>query len=362
MASLINGVIKSSSKSIAVIMAGGSGTRFWPLSRSNFPKQYLSFGQTNVSLIQETYQRVKPIVDDVLVVTAENQVELVKQHLPGVCILAEPLPRNTAACVAYAIRFIENSVGDATVLFVPADHKIEGEKEFRRVFSNALSLATANDVLVTIGIVPTRPETGYGYIKKGAAHKDNSFKVESFVEKPNLEKAKNYLKSGDYLWNSGVFCWKTSTIHKSLEKYTPEIFAQIKQVFENNLSEDAIIIKNIFSKIPSESIDTAVMEKADNVLVIPGDGFSWSDIGSWESWIETLGSDAEPNLTKGDVITLDSKGCGIMAKDRLIAVIGVEDLVIVDTDDAILVCKKNHSQDVKKVVEILKQRGRGSIT
>lgn len=357
---MVHGSLNISAKSIAVIMAGGSGTRFWPLSRSNLPKQYLAFGDKGISLIQETYQRVKSVVDDVLVVTAQNQVELVKQHLPGVCILAEPCARNTAPCVAYAIKFIEKSVGDATALFVPADHKIVGEQELLQVFTTAINIARDKDVLVTIGIVPTRAETGYGYIKKGKAFNEQSSHVDSFVEKPNSEKAKQYLESGLYFWNSGIFAWKVSSIQKKLEKHAPEIFSSINKIFAEN--NDNKSVTEIFSKIPAVSIDTAIMEKADNVIVIPGQNFTWSDIGSWESWMETTGADSQDNVIQGDVIALDSKGCGIVGKKRLIAAIGIEDLVIVDTDDAILICKKDRCQDVKKVVEMLKEKGRSSIT
>ena len=228
MSKLTLGNLNKSAKKIAVIMAGGSGTRFWPLSRRSFPKQFLPFGDDKKSLIQDTYNRVKPIVDDVLVVTASHQVELVKEHLPNVCILAEPCPRNTAACVAYASKYIESEVGDVATLFLPADHKIFGEKEIQNTFSKALDVAEQNPVLVTIGIVPRKPETAYGYIKKGEVYNQDSFLVENFYEKPNLEKAKQYYDSGDFFWNSGVFAWKVSSINSKLQEFLPEVFNKIK--------------------------------------------------------------------------------------------------------------------------------------
>ena len=361
MTTLVHGSIKSTSKKIAIIMAGGSGTRFWPLSRSNFPKQYLNFGDKGLSLIQDTYNRVKDLVDDVLVVTSVSQIELVKQHLPNVCILAEPCAKNTAGCVAYATKFIEKICNNPTVIFLPADHKIKGHEEFNQVFGSAISLAEENEVLVTIGIVPTRPETGYGYIKKGADFK-GFYKVESFVEKPNLETAKKYLLSNHYFWNSGIFAWKISTIQDSLSKFVPEIYKTVSEIFSAGIDLELDTANKAFAKMPSVSVDTAVMEKADNVVVVPGEGFYWSDIGSWESWMETLELEGA-SLSQGDVINIDSKGCGIFGKNRLIAAIGLEDLVIVDTDDALLICKKDRSQDVRKIVEKLKEKGRGgSIT
>ena len=370
MSKLTVGKLNKSSKKVAVIMAGGSGTRFWPLSRRSFPKQFLPFGDDEKSLIYDTYKRVQSIVDDVLVVTAAHQVDLVKEHLPGVCILAEPSPRNTAACVAYASKYIESEVGDASTLFLPADHKISGEKEIQNTFSKALEVAEQNPVLVTIGIVPRKPETAYGYIKKGKSYNSDSFFVENFYEKPNLEKAKEYYESGEFFWNSGVFAWKVSSINSKLEQFLPEVFNTIKD-FDFNDQEH---IEKTFQSIPSESIDTGVMEKTDNAVVIPGDNFKWSDIGSWDAWMENMIGD-ENNLLRGDVLCLDSKGCGVVTKevlangktskkgisDKLVAIIGLEDVVVVDTEDALLVCKKQSSQDVKKVVQMLKDKSRESL-
>lgn len=356
MNNLVWGSLNKSSKKIAVIMAGGSGTRFWPLSRRCFPKQFLPFGDDKKSLIQDTYDRVAPIVDDVLVVTARHQVDLVKEHLPDACILAEPIARNTAACVAYASRYIMSEVGDVSTLFLPADHKIFGEEQIRNCFTQALDLALASEVLVTIGIVPRKAETAYGYIKKGEAYNSGSFYVENFYEKPNLAKAKQYFESGDFFWNSGVFAWRVSVVNSKLEQYLPDIFNSIKKLdFKNEQA-----IEKVFNALASESIDTGVMEKADNTVVIPGDGFNWSDIGSWDSWIENM-KGSEENLIQGDVLSIDSKGCGVLAQEKLVAIIGLEDVVVVDTGDALLVCKKDNSQDVKKIVQILKEKSRESL-
>ncbi len=357
MNNLVTGNLKKSSKTVAVIMAGGSGTRFWPLSRVSFPKQYLPFGDSERSLIQDTYNRIKSVVDDVLVVTALRQVDLVKEHLPGVCILAEPQPKNTAACVAYASKFIESQIGDVTTLFLPADHKISGDKEVQACFSRALNVAQNNSVLVTIGIVPRKPETAYGYIKKGESYDDASFLVENFYEKPNLEKAKEYYESGEFFWNSGVFAWSVGSINSKLEQFLPEVFNIIKDLDFSNQE----VVEAAFKELPSESIDTGVMEKADNAVVIPGDDFQWSDIGSWDSWVENMIGNQE-NLLKGDVVSLNSKGCGVVTKNKLVAIIGLEDVVVVDTEDALLVCKKQNSQDVKKIVQILKEKSGESLT
>ena len=219
--------------------------------------------------------------------------------------------------------------------------------------------------MVTTGIVPRKPETAYGYIKKGKSYNDDSFFVENFYEKPNLEKAVSYYESGEFFWNSGVFAWKLSSINSKLEQFLPEVFNTIKEFDFNNQEQ----IKEVFKSIPSESIDTGVMEKTDNAVVIPGDNFKWSDIGSWDSWTENMIGEQD-NLLKGDVLSLDSKGCAVVSNttstnkgiaDKIVAIIGLEDVVVVDTDDALLVCKKQSSQDVKKVVQMLKDKSRESL-
>ena len=349
-------------KTTAVIMAGGRGERFWPKSRNSFPKQFLSLTKDGETMIQKTVNRLLPMVamEDIFVVTNVSYATLVQQQLPKLPaenILLEPCGRNTAPCIGLAAAVIRKKYGEAMMLVLPSDHLIRYEDMYVDTLRQAVAVAEHDANLVTIGITPTYPETGYGYIK---FQRDTDlgmpgvYRVERFVEKPDLDTAKEYLASHRYLWNSGMFVWKTSAILANIESLMPDIYAGLTRieaavgtkVYEQGLDTE-------YQAFRSESIDFGVMEKADDIYTLPG-SFGWDDVGNWLA-VERINSTNElGNYIEGDVITIGTKTSTICGGSRLIAAVGVENLIVVDTDDAVLICAKDSTQDVKKVIENLK--------
>jgi mannose-1-phosphate guanylyltransferase / mannose-6-phosphate isomerase len=351
-----------------VIMAGGSGTRFWPLSRHLFPKQLLRIGGEH-TLIQQTMQRVLGCAPpaNVLISTNEAQADLIrvqlaqwKDELANGFVL-EPEGRNTAPAIAMAA--LEASARDpnALMLVVPADHVVAGQREFEAAVQLACQLAQDGH-LVTFGITPIRPETGYGYIKPneqkllGKLGKLRGFSVRQFVEKPNVTKATRYLKAGNYYWNSGMFVWQAATILEEIRRYQPAIAAamdRIKTLKATNAPKAAI--ESVYRDIKPVSIDNGVMERSSKAAVISV-AFKWSDVGSWGSLDEVATKDKAGNVMTGRVVDLESRRSIVYADRRVVATIGLQDMVVVDTPDATLVCPKSYAQDVKKIVDILKQQ------
>ena len=349
-------------KITAVIMAGGRGERFWPKSRNNCPKQFLSLTADKETMIQKTVKRLDKIVEpeDVFVVTNSAYREIVETQLPQIPkenILSEPCARNTAPCIAYAAAVIKKKYDDAVMLVLPSDHLIGYVNIYHRALRKAITAAEEGQNLVTIGITPTYPETGYGYINFGE-EKGDAFEVERFVEKPDLATAKKYLASGNYLWNSGMFVWKVSSIMANIRKFMPEVYYGASRIGESFGTDDfeEVLIRE-FEAFPSESIDFGIMEKAENIYTIPG-SFGWDDVGSWLAMERINETDDDKNFIEGDVIAVDSKRTTICVGKRLIAAVGTRDLIIVDTDDVLLVCSKNSTQDVKKVISKLKGQER----
>ena len=352
-------------KTTAVIMAGGRGERFWPKSRNNRPKQFLSLTSDGETMIQKTVKRLRPIVDaeDIYIVTNEAYISLVKEQLPEVPaenVLAEPCARNTAPCIAFAAAVIGKKYDDAVMLVLPSDHLISYEKIYISTLRKAVAVAEEGKNLVTICITPTYPETGYGYICFGD-EAGNAFEVERFVEKPDLATAKSYLASGNYLWNSGMFVWKVSSIMADLKEFMPAIYegaVRIGESFGTDSFKDTLVKE--FTAFEPESIDFGVMEKADNIYTIPG-GFGWDDVGSWLAIERINQTDDFKNFFDGDVVAVDSKRTTVCGGKRLVAAVGTRDIVIVDTDDVLLVCSKNNTQDIKKVIAQLKEQGRNDL-
>lgn len=349
-------------KITAVIMAGGRGERFWPKSRNNCPKQFLSLTADKETMIQKTVKRLDKIVEpeDVFVVTNSAYREIVETQLPQIPkenILSEPCARNTAPCIAYAAAVIKKKYDDAVMLVLPSDHLIGYVNIYHRALRKAIAAAEDGQNLVTIGITPTYPETGYGYINFGE-EKGDAFEVERFVEKPDLATAKKYLASGNYLWNSGMFVWKVSSIMANIQKFMPAVYDGASRIGESFGTDDfeEVLIRE-FEAFPSESIDFGIMEKAENIYTIPG-SFGWDDVGSWLAMERINETDDDKNYIEGDVIAVDSKRTTICGGKRLIAAVGTRDLIIVDTDDVLLVCSKNSTQDVKKVISKLKEQER----
>jgi mannose-1-phosphate guanylyltransferase len=353
-------------KTTAVIMAGGRGERFWPKSRNSRPKQFLSLTSDGETMIQKTVKRLLPIVDmeDIYIVTNAAYKQLVLDQIKGLPeenILAEPCARNTAPCIAFASAVISRKYDDAVMLVLPSDHLIGYENIYISTLKKAIKVAEKDKNLVTIGITPTYAETGYGYINFGEECGD-AFKVERFVEKPDKKTAKSYLASGKYLWNSGMFVWKISSVMENIRNFMPDIYegaVKIGESFGTPDFEDTLVRE--FTAFRSESIDFGIMEKAESIYTIPG-SFGWDDVGSWLAIERINETDDAKNYIDGDVIAVDSERTTICGGKRLVAAIGVEDIVIVDTDDVVLVCSKNHTQDVKKVITKLREAGRDNLT
>jgi len=351
----------------AVIMAGGVGSRFWPKSRERSPKQFLEIVGPG-SMIQNTVARIQSIVPahNTFVVTNKLQEELTYKQLPSIPkenILIEPVGRNTAPCIGLAASLIHKIDPKAIMIVLPADHVIRDAEEFLRVLGQAVRVAEISDALITIGIKPSRPETGYGYIQfeeelqSGNPYKkEGVLRVKTFAEKPNLETAERFLQSGDFLWNSGMFVWKAHSILKEIEVHLPDLHLQLKTLNQKPGSvEFKSALEQAYGLIRSISIDYGVMEKAGNVFVAKGD-FGWSDVGSWDEVVRLASTDNDQNSVKGVVITKDASGNYVDAGGRIVAVVGVEDLIIITTDDAVLVCKKGRSQDVKEIVDYMRRK------
>ncbi|WP_196137770.1 mannose-1-phosphate guanylyltransferase/mannose-6-phosphate isomerase [Aliikangiella sp. G2MR2-5] len=347
---------------LPIIMAGGSGTRLWPLSRQLYPKQFLNIIGEN-TMLQDTVARLEGLdVKNPLVICNNEHRFLVAEQLRGKGgageIILEPEGRNTAPAIALAaLRAIENG-DDPLLLVLAADHVILNTKAFQSSVKAAEKFASDGS-LVTFGIVANTPETGYGYINRGAELSETAYKVAGFVEKPNLETARKYFESGDYYWNSGMFMFKASSFLAELEQFRPDILdACRRSVAKAQQDLDFIRIdKEEFAQCPSESIDYAVMEKTEKAVVVPMDA-GWSDIGSWSAIWDVSDKDDNGNRTLGDVIAEDSKNCLVHGEDRLVSLLGLEDIVVVDTKDAVLVAHKSKVQDVKKIVEKLKSSDR----
>ncbi|TFL84153.1 mannose-1-phosphate guanylyltransferase/mannose-6-phosphate isomerase [Escherichia coli] len=348
---------------IPIIMAGGSGTRLWLLSRSLYPKQFLSLINEN-SLLQETLKRLDGLncLPPVIVSNNEHRFIVAEQlrqfGVDDFQIILEPVGRNTAPAVALAALKSLELHGDHHMLVLAADHAIQDIEAFHAAVL-AAEQESVDNKLVTFGIVPTKPETGYGYIKKGEQVKNSVFKVNSFVEKPDLETAKNYLEQKCYLWNSGMFMFKASVYLDELKKFRPDILAACKESL-SSASTDLDFIRlnsDVFAECPDESIDYAVMEKTQDCVVIPLDA-DWSDIGSWTSLWEISEKDEHENVSHGDVINYNSRNNYIYSEGSLISTVGVNNLIIVQTKDALLVAQQDNVQDIKKIVEILKKQKR----
>ena len=347
---------------IPVILSGGSGTRLWPLSRRHYPKQFLPL-VSNHTMIQETLLRLTGIagLKAPIAVCNEDHRFMMAEQLREIdispnAIILEPLGRNTAPAVALAALTAISE--DDVLLILPADHVIEDVVAFQYAVNQAKTLAEQG-YLVTFGIVPTEPETGYGYIKRSTENVGPAYTVASFVEKPNLETAQRYLKSGDYYWNSGMFAFKASSFLSELQKFNPVMLEKCQQALKRaQIDMDFVRLdKEIFATCPSDSIDYAVMEKTEKAVVIPMDA-AWNDVGSWSALWEVTEKDASGNAIIGDVFTVDTQNSFIHAHSKLVTVVGLSDVVVVETDDAVMIAAKDRVQDVKDIVDQLKAQGR----
>jgi mannose-1-phosphate guanylyltransferase len=354
----------------AVIMAGGGGTRFWPWSRETRPKQVLPIFSPR-AMIRETVERIQPLVppERTLIVTSRSQADQLHKEVPRVPrknLLLEPRGKNTAPCLCLAAVYIQKIAPEAVLIVLPADHFIGDRAEFLRTLERAAEFARREDCLVTLGIPPTGPETGYGYIQKGPMlaqfRGTKIFKARGFREKPTLPKAKGYLRRGGYLWNSGMFIWRAEVFLGAVKKYLPRLHRDMEglKVALGTRGEKKDL-ERVYSRCPSISVDYGIMEKAPNVALIEG-RFGWSDVGSWSALGSICPQDPEGNVRiqkggKGKIVTIDSSGCVIRGEKNLIAVLGLKDIVVAEAGDAILVCPRDRSQDVRRVLQELKERG-----
>lgn len=345
------------------IMAGGIGSRFWPMSRTDFPKQFLDILGTGKTLIQHTFDRYSKVVPakNIFIVTAQEYVHLVKKQLPDVAdsnIISEPSRKNTAACIAYIAFKLYKQDPKALMIAAPSDNLIIDYEEFVKTAKKALEFVDHINALVTIGVKPTYPNTGYGYIQHETIEAaPNVYKVKTFTEKPNLDLAKTFMASGDFLWNAGIFTWKVKNILAAIEAHLPEmyeVFAGEKEHF--NTKGEAEAIERIYPQCTNISIDFGVMEKADNVFVIPAT-FSWSDLGTWNSAWDNMEKDYFGNAVTGNkVMAIDARNCMVhVPNNKLVLLQGLDEFIIVDTRDVLMICKKDREQEIREYVAEVKR-------
>ncbi len=346
-------------KIYAVIMAGGVGARFWPRSKEKTPKQLLKiFGEN--TMIQSTVERLDGIVkkEDIFVITNKVQeAEIINQltDLPPQNIIVEPFGKNTAACIGLASIVIEQKCKDGLMIVLPADHIIKETELFHQTLKTAIDFAYRSEGLVTIGILPTRPETGYGYIQIDENNvSKNIYKVLSFAEKPNYATAVRFLESGDFFWNSGMFIWRADVILDEIKNLMPDLYEgldKLKDVINTPLFDS--VLTNVYGMLKSVSIDYGIMEKSKKVYLTKGE-FSWSDVGSWEEVYQLSDKNGDGNATIGKIFTEATVDSYIYSPDKFTAVIGAENLIVINTKDALLICRRDQSQEVKKIVDYLK--------
>jgi mannose-1-phosphate guanylyltransferase len=357
---------KKAQNTYVAIMAGGIGSRFWPLSRVNYPKQFLDILGTGRTLIQQTFDRFAGLVplENIYVVTANEYLGITKEQLPDLPeenLLGEPFRKNTAPCIAYISFKLQQLNPKASLIVAPADHLILNENKFIEVCHDALDFVNHFNALITIGITPTYANTGYGYIQhEGIQVIPSVYKVKTFTEKPNKELAKTFIASGDFLWNSGIFVWQVKRGLEGFQKHLPEIFELFHSEKEKlNTPEEKQTVESIYPQCSNISIDFGMMEKADNVYVIPA-SFGWSDLGTWNSAWENMEKDYLDNAVAGDnVIVFDAGKCVVHVPDeKLVVLQGLEDYIVVDTKDVLLICHKEKEQEIKEyVAEVKRNKG-----
>ncbi len=359
----------------AVIMAGGVGTRFWPKGTIKLPKQFLKIANDSDTMLQQAYKRLENLFNDskIFVVTNiiyKNEVKKQLPKIPDENIICEPMGRNTAPCIGLSCLFINQFEPQANVLVVAADHLISDESEFRRVIKTGLKFVNDNGGIVTLGIHPTMPETGYGYIQydadkiaevnfeiNGESKIEKVYKVKTFAEKPNLEVAKAFLESGDFLWNSGMFIFRTDTMMEEIKRFMPDLYESLERLSGSLLSNDfPRQLEKEYSKLKSISIDYGIMEKAKDVFIIRSN-FGWNDVGAWDEVYNIKEKDPDGNVRQGRTVTINSKNCLIINDQKIVATIGVEDLIIINSENGLLICKRGEAQSVKEVVDYLRRKG-----
>ncbi|MGH7764967.1 MAG: mannose-1-phosphate guanylyltransferase [Candidatus Dormibacteraceae bacterium] len=351
------GGAKAGRRTVAVIPAGGSGTRLWPRSRRSMPKHVLPLGDHGRPLLRATYDRAKRLADDVFVLTETRQRDIIGTVLPEVDsshMILEPSARGTTNAYGLAALILNDLVPGAVMIAMPADHVVRGAARVASTVRTAVHVATASDTLVTVGLKPTFPSTGLGYIHAPGRRHGGALRVERFIEKPDLASARRFMREGGYYWNLAWFCWRTDVFLAQMELHAPRHLAGLKKVVEARRDGDENAAAALYDRLRVEVIDRTIMEKTKNLLLVPAD-FDWADIGNWAEMGDRVRADAHGNSVEGESVLVDTTGSLILGDRRLIAAIGLEDMVIVDTEDALLVCPRSRAQDVRKVVEALKR-------
>lgn len=347
-------------KRAALIMAGGRGERFWPQSRKAMPKQFLCLTNDGTTMLQHAVKRMLPLMpwEDIYISTNSEYKDLVRNQLPQIPeenILCEPVGRNTAPCIGLGALHMMRRYGDAVMIVLPSDQLVKYIDMFHATLDDAEGVAEVGENLVTLGIAPAYPETGYGYIRFDSTHTlKRAYQVTQFVEKPDLETAKQYLASEQYLWNSGMFLWKCSTLMNNMEMYLPDIYAGLKRIDDaiGTNAEQEVLLRE-FQAFSPESVDYGIMERASHIYTVPCT-FGWDDVGSWLAMERLNPVDEFGNVVHGNTVAIDMRNCIVQGNGKLLALVGVEDLIIVDSKDATLICAKNAAQDIKKVLQQLK--------
>jgi mannose-1-phosphate guanylyltransferase len=347
----------------SIVMAGGDGTRFWPLSRQCKPKQLLNLSGSDI-MINETIKRNSPLIpiENTYVVTNQSQgiamKDLLLKDVKPKNILLEPVGRNTAACIAFAAAKISKQHGDSVMCIFPSDAYINKDEEYFMALKKAIKHVSENDSFVVLGITPTFAANGYGYIKYNNSNPtEEIFSVEDFIEKPNTEKAKSYLKSGNYLWNSGILICRSSVMLENIRRFLPKLGKQLEILSTYfDTKKEFEMIQSIYPSLQSISVDYGILERSDDVMVIPGD-FGWNDVGSWDMLGVVIPPDENGNIIKAEHLGIDTKNT-IIYGDKLITTIGLENMIVVNTNDALLICPKSRAQEVKNIVDLLNQTGK----
>ncbi len=344
-------------RTVAVIPAGGAGTRLWPRSRASTPKHVLPLGDHGRPLLRETYDRAKSLADEVYVLTEVRQGAIIEAVLPEVDaahMIFEPSARGTTNAYGLAAMTLNDRDPDTVMLALPADHVVHGSARVRKAVRAAVRAAATTDALVTVGLKPTFPSTGLGYIHAPGRASHGIKRVRRFIEKPNLAGAKRYVRSGGYYWNLAWFSWRTEVFLEELRRHAPRHVAGLRKVMAARAAGDEAEAARLYARLPVEVVDRSVMEKTDRLVLVPAD-FDWADIGNWSELGDRVRADDRGNSVEGEAVLIDTRGSLVLGDRRLVAAIGLEDMIIIDTEDALLVCPRSRAQDVRKVVEALRR-------
>ena len=347
-----------------VILAGGQGTRFWPISRASKPKQFLSISKSGESLIQATVKRLEPLAprQEILIVTNEKHADLVNQHVPGCAVICEPVAKNTAASIGLAAIHLIKTHPNSVMAVFPADHYVANPDLLTQKIALAAQIAAKQNVLITVGITPTSPNTAYGYVNRGEEVSPGVYAVNRFYEKPSLERAKKYLEDREFYWNAGIFVWRPEVFLEGLKGYMTDLYSGLMEISSHiGTKQEVEVVSRVFSSLDSVSVDFGLLEHSRNCVVVESGDIGWNDVGSWDAWANHFTPDEHKNLLHGETVVIDSNSCVVYSADRLIALLGCEDLVVIDSKDALLVCPRSRVQDVKEVVTELTMAGKSKL-